>query len=123
MTNLLQFQIPMEISAKPWYTIEKRGHTPHPAVRYDGFSLFRMEQAINAYYMITASPEFREIERLREKARYDEAQALHHAKLEGVAERNIEIARNLLKINLPLEQISMATGLTVAEIERLRIET
>ena len=65
----------------------------------------------------------REIERLREKARHDEAQALHHAKLEDAAERNIEIARNLLKINLPLEQISKATGLTIAEIERLRIET
>ena len=98
-----------------------------------------MDQAINAYYTITASPEFREIERLREKARHDEAQALHHAEQKGiqkgiqqgiqqgiqkvVAERNIEIARNLLKTNLPLEQISMATGLTIAEIERLRIET
>ena len=61
-----------------------------------------------------------EIERLRERARHDEAQALHHAKLEGAAERNIEIARNLLKINLPLEQISKATGLTPTEIENLR---
>ena len=165
MTNLLQFQNPMEISAKLWYTIEKRGHTllsdkmgfhffelrklPDDVSEKDDLllwlALFRaeteedlekiknmgvptMEQAINAYYTITASPEFREIERLREKARHDEAQALHHAKLEGiqqgiqkgVAERNIEIARNLLKINLPLEQISMATGLTIAEIENLQ---
>ena len=65
----------------------------------------------------------REIERLCEKLWHDEVQALHHAKLESTAERNIEIARNLLKTNLPLEQISMATGLTIAEIERLRIET
>ena len=42
-----------------------------------------MNQAINAYYSITASDEFREIERLREKARHDEAQALYHAKNEG----------------------------------------
>ena len=35
----------------------------------------------------------------------------------------IEVARNLLKINLPLEQISMATGLTSEEVERLRTET
>ena len=56
----------------------------------------------------------REIERLREKARHDEAQALHHAKLEGAAERNVEIARNLMKINLSLDQISKATGLTIA---------
>ena len=38
-----------------------------------------------------------EIERLREKARHDEAQALYHAEQEGIqkgiAERSIEIAR------------------------------
>ena len=89
-----------------------------------------MEQAINAYYTITASSEFREIERLREKARNDEAQALHHAKLEGIQEGiqrgvekgKFEIARNLLKTNLPLEQIATATGLTTEEVEDLRKE-
>lgn len=86
-----------------------------------------MDQAINAYYSITASPEFREIERMREKARHDEAQALHHAKQEGIqegiqkgaSERSIEIARNLRNIHLPLDQIAMATGLAADEIERL----
>jgi len=34
-----------------------------------------MNQAINAHYSITASSEFREIERLWKKARHDEAQA------------------------------------------------
>jgi predicted transposase/invertase (TIGR01784 family) len=41
-----------------------------------------MDQAISAYYTITASSEFRESERLYEKARHDEAQALHHARQE-----------------------------------------
>ena len=89
-----------------------------------------MNQAINAYYTITASPEFREVERLREKARHDEAQALYHARQEGkeegrqegIAEGKIEIAQNLLKINLPIDQIAIATGLTVKEVERLCIE-
>ncbi len=52
-----------------------------------------MEQAINAYYTITDSPEFQEIERLRAKARHDEAQALHQAK----RERDIEIASTMLR--------------------------
>lgn len=82
-----------------------------------------MNQAINAYYAITASSEFREVERLREKARHDEAQALYHAEQKGIqkgaSERSIEIARNLLNINLPLDQIAIATGLTIDEIERL----
>ena len=83
-----------------------------------------MSQAINAYYRITASPEFRELERMREKARHDEAQALHHAEQEGIQKGKYEersmIARNLLKINLPTDQISIATGLTPEEIDRLR---
>ncbi|MDR1001469.1 MAG: Rpn family recombination-promoting nuclease/putative transposase [Clostridiales bacterium] len=38
-----------------------------------------MRQAIGAYRIITATPEFRERARLHEKARHDEAQALEHA--------------------------------------------
>ena len=91
-----------------------------------------MEQAINAYYTITASPEFREIERLREKARHDEAQALYHAEQKGIqqgiqqgiqkgaAERNIEIAQKLLKRNRPIDEIVKDTGLTREEIENLK---
>jgi chromosome segregation ATPase len=45
-----------------------------------------MNEAISAYYTITASSEFRERERLYEKARHDEAQALRHARLEGIKE-------------------------------------
>jgi len=74
-----------------------------------------MEQAINAYYKITASPEFHEIERLREKARHDEAQALHN--------RSAEIARNLIEMGIPFDQVARATGLSSAEIELLRTNT
>ncbi|MDR2530328.1 MAG: hypothetical protein LBC65_02145 [Oscillospiraceae bacterium] len=47
-----------------------------------------MKQAIGAYRSITATPEFRELERLRSKARHDEAQALHHAAKVAVAEND-----------------------------------
>ena len=68
-----------------------------------------------------------EIERLREKARHDEAQALYHAEQQGIqkgiqkgaAEKKLEIARNLLKINLPLDQIAMVTGLSQEDIKHL----
>ena len=42
-----------------------------------------MKQAIEAYRHVSASPEFREIERLRSKARHDEAQALKNAEKRG----------------------------------------
>ena len=92
----------------------------------------RREKAIKAYYTITASSEFREKERLREKARHDEAQALYHAKQEGiqegiqqgiqqgVSERNIEIAWNALQIGMPIGDIAKLTGLACDEIEQLR---
>ena len=41
----------------------------------------------------------------------------------GIEQRNIEIARNLLRINLAIDQIVTATGLTREEVERLRAET
>ena len=76
-----------------------------------------MSQAINAYYTITASSEFREKERLRAKARHDEAQALHNAR----KERDIEIARNMISNDEPIEKIVRYTGLTKESIENLKV--
>ena len=42
-----------------------------------------MEQAINAYERITVTPEFQELERLRSRARHNEASALRHAEQRG----------------------------------------
>ena len=53
------------------------------------------------------------------KARHDEAQALYHAEQKGATKRNIEIVKNLLKIDLPLDQIAKVTGLSQEEIKRL----
>ena len=47
-----------------------------------------MSEAIRAYRHVAASPDFREIERVRSKARHDEAQALKNAERRGAnAER------------------------------------
>ena len=78
-----------------------------------------MSQAINAYYTITASSEFREKERLRAKARHDEAQALYNAR----KERDIEIAKKLLKRNRPVDEIMEDTGLTYEEVKDLCIKS
>jgi len=58
-----------------------------------------MEQAVKEYRRITTTEEFREIERLRSRARHNEASALHHAKEEErekwqgvVAEKEATIA-------------------------------
>ncbi|MCL2805188.1 MAG: hypothetical protein FWD26_04540 [Treponema sp.] len=46
-----------------------------------------MEKAINAYHKVTVSPEFRNLERMREDAYYNQAAALWNA--EQKAEKRI----------------------------------
>lgn len=45
---------------------------------------------------------------------------LEQAKSEGKAERNIEIAKNLLSQNIDINTISTATGLSIADIEKIK---
>ena len=74
-----------------------------------------VEQAIRAYHQITADPEFREMERMREMARHDEASALRHAR----DERTLEIAKKMKEMGLSNEQIQTITSLPVESIERM----
>ncbi|MCL2747024.1 MAG: hypothetical protein FWE59_00020 [Oscillospiraceae bacterium] len=79
-----------------------------------------VKQAIGAYREVMISPEFRELERLRADALHNEASALRNAEQKGRAEGLLNVARNLLEMNMPLDQITTATGLTRAEVEALR---
>ena len=49
--------------------------------KIEGLGVPVMEQAVTAYRHVAASPEFRELERLRSKARHDEASALRNARM------------------------------------------
>ena len=55
---------------------------------------------------------FKEKERLRAKARHDEAQSLDN--------KAREIARKLIKRNRPTDEIVEDTGLSLDEVEKLR---
>jgi len=97
-----------------------------------------MVEAIEAYESTTSSSEFRELERLRERARHNEAAALRHARNEGIKEgerigeqkgtlkgerlgelrAKLNIAKSLLEFNIPIDKISVATGLAAEEIEK-----
>jgi predicted transposase/invertase (TIGR01784 family) len=79
-----------------------------------------MTQAINAYNNITQSPEFHERERMRSRARHNEAAALDNAEQEGRYKEKLGIAKMLMGIGDPIDKIMLVTGLTREEIERLR---
>ena len=59
-------------------------------------------------------------ERYEQGIKKGKEQGIKEGKEQGLKESKIEIAKNLLGINLPLEQISAATGLSVDEIKKLK---
>lgn len=92
----------------------KRGKMIEVIIEETGVSV------VGPYGTVTRESIQRERERLYEKARHDEAQALYHAKQEGISERNIEIAQTLLRRGRPIDEIVEDTGLTYQEVEHLR---
>jgi predicted transposase/invertase (TIGR01784 family) len=78
-----------------------------------------MGEAIRAYHQITADSEFREMERLREMARHNEAAALRHARDEGRVEGRVEIARNALAEGASPDFIQRITGLDIQTITNI----
>ena len=94
-----------------------RADTEEELTKIEEIGVPIMKEAIVAYRYVAASQEFREIERIRSKARHDEAQALHNER----RKEKFEVARNALLMNLTVDDISKLTGLTYEEIESLRV--
>jgi predicted transposase/invertase (TIGR01784 family) len=68
---------------------------------------------------LSADEKARDMFERREKGRRDVAAFADGARQEGRAEGRADVARNLLKLNMPIKQIVTATGLTYEEIESL----
>ena len=94
-----------------------RAKTEEDLSNIEALGVQEMSEAISAYRQITVTPEFREMERLRSKARHDEAQALYNAE----RKTKLEIAKNLLNVGDTIEKVISVTGLTKEEIEGLKI--
>jgi len=87
-----------------------------------------VSEAINAYRTVTTPAEHRELERLREKAKHDEAQALLAAELRGeargkaigISTGKAEVTQNLIRMGMSIRQVAEATGLTQREVETIQ---
>ena len=75
--------------------------------------------AYEEFKQFSSDPEMRERVRARERFLNDWRLKIGGARREGRAERNIEIAQNLKDMGMSSPDIAKATGLSVAEIERL----
>jgi predicted transposase/invertase (TIGR01784 family) len=82
-------KLPKPVSAesglKLWLSLFK-ARTEEDLTRIEALEVPIMNQAIEAYRDVAVSTAFQEFQRVRSKARHDEAQALRHAKKEGLRE-------------------------------------
>ena len=79
-----------------------------------------LQVAGNLLMTISKNEQERAIYRSRRKLQTDMQSDLATAEDRGEHKGRVDVARNLLKLNLPLEQIITATELTREEVERLR---
>ncbi|MDR2132470.1 MAG: Rpn family recombination-promoting nuclease/putative transposase, partial [Clostridiales Family XIII bacterium] len=87
----------------------------------------QIKKAVAVLMELSADERARMLYESREKARRDEALRLKSAlrdgmekgKAEGLTEGKTEVAKNLLRLAVPVETIETATGLSRAEIEKL----
>jgi len=84
--------------------------------RIEEMEVSEMSHAIKAYRHVSATDEFKELERIRSKTRHNEASALDHAR----HKEKREIAKNALQMNMSNDDIIKLTGLTREEIEELQ---
>jgi len=91
------------------------------------YSTAVMVQAVEAYHSISASERFRELERMRARARHDEANALSGARYEGRMEghregrreERTEIAKNMLAEGMNANIVARLSRLTLDEVLQL----
>jgi len=103
-----------------WLSLFK-AKTEEDLSNIEALGVQEMSEAISAYRHITVTPEFREMERLRSKARHDEAQALYNAERKARVEEKFDIAKKMMNRNRPINEIVEDTGLTREEVEGLQV--
>ena len=78
-----------------------------------------LKEAVEKLEVISGDEKMRRIAELRLKYILDKNTNIRTAREEGRIEKQVEIIKNLLKLKIPIEQISEATGLSKEEIEKL----
>jgi len=78
-----------------------------------------MKKAVGILKELSADERTRMLFEEREMARRDYESRMSGARREGETAKALAIAKNLLSMNLPLDQITKATGLTKEELDRL----
>ena len=79
-----------------------------------------IKEAMNELEKISKDKELRRVAELREKAIRDEKNGLRHAKEEGIKEGIEQVAKRMLELNIPIQDIIKTTGLQEKQILELK---
>ena len=83
-----------------------------------------VDKYITNVTIVNNDPEFQKYMSEEEDKKKIQNSLLSEAKEEGIYQgenqKSMEIAKNLLSMNMPLEEISKATGLTIKELKELK---
>jgi len=99
-----------------------RAETEEELTKIDGMGVPIMSEAISAYRHVAASPELREAERMRSKARHDEAQALMSARLTGKSEGAEEERKKWQGVAAENEQLNTENEELRRQLAKLRAQ-
>lgn len=80
----------------------------------------KLEKAMNTLHYLSQDSEARRLYEARQRYLHDEASMRHAAESAGMQAGVQKVARNLLRLNLDLDTIIQATGLSEKEILALK---
>ena len=78
-----------------------------------------VDKYITNVTIVNDNPEFQKYMSEEEDKKKIQNSLLSEAKEEGISQEKSSIAKNLLSMNMPLEDISKATGLSIEEINKI----
>ena len=79
-----------------------------------------VDKYITNVTIVNDNPEFQKYMSEEEDKRKIQNSLISEAKNEGISEEKVNIAKNMLKKNVSMEDISDITGLSVEEIENIK---
>lgn len=110
--------LPRDNELRLWLALFKAG-TEEELKRIQALEVPTMKEAIEAFHSITATNEFKEIERLYERARHNEAAALRHAEQLG-EERERERWKGIVADkDAKLVEMQATTNAEIAELRAI----
>ena len=81
-----------------------------------------VDKYITNVTIVNDNPEFQKYMSEEEDKKKIQNSLLSEAKEEGISQEKVSIAKNLLSMNMPLEDISKATGLSIENLNELKKE-